>query len=47
MSRAWRGVAWAAILVVLVVALTPYVWIFLTSFKGRLDALAAVPVWLF
>jgi multiple sugar transport system permease protein len=47
MSRAWRGVAWAAIVVVLVVALTPYVWMFLTSFKGRLDALAAVPAWLF
>jgi multiple sugar transport system permease protein len=47
MSRAWRGVAWAAILVVLVVALTPYVWIVLTSFKTRLDALASVPVWAF
>ncbi len=47
MSRGWRTAAWAAILVILVVALTPYVWIFLTSFKSRLDALAAVPVWAF
>ena len=47
MSRAWRGLAWAVILAVLVVALTPYVWIVLTSFKTRLDALASVPVWIF
>ena len=47
MSRAWRGLAFATILAVLVVALTPWLWIFLTSFKSRLDALAAVPVWAF
>ena len=47
MSRAWRGAALAAVLVILVVALTPYLWIFLTSFKSRLDALADTPVWLF
>ncbi len=47
MSRAWRGLAWALILAVLVMALTPYLWIFLTSFKSRLDALASVPVWIF
>ena len=37
----------AALGVVLVVFLTPYLWIFLTSFKTRLDALADVPVWVF
>ena len=47
MSPAWRGLAWAVIVAVLVVALTPWLWIFLTSFKSRLDALAAVPVWVF
>ncbi|MDH3474000.1 MAG: carbohydrate ABC transporter permease [Rhodospirillales bacterium] len=47
MSRAWRGAALAAVLAILVVALTPYLWIFLTSFKSRLDALADTPVWLF
>jgi len=46
-SRAWRGAALAAVLAILVVALTPYLWIFLTSFKSRLDALADTPVWLF
>jgi multiple sugar transport system permease protein len=45
--RAWRGAALAAVLVILVVALTPYLWIFLTSFKTRLDALSDTPVWLF
>jgi len=47
MSRAWRAAMLAALLAVLVVALTPYVWIILTSFKSRLDALADHPVWLF
>ena len=47
MRPAWRTAAWALILVVLVVALTPWLWIFLTSFKSRLDALATTTVWLF
>ena len=47
MSRAWRTAAIAAVLVILVVALTPYLWILMTSFKSRLDALASTPVWLF
>jgi multiple sugar transport system permease protein len=47
MSRAWRMAAVAAVAVVLVVALSPYVWLFLTSFKTRLDALSSTPVWLF
>ena len=47
MRTAWRSFAIAVILVVLVVALTPYLWILLTSFKTRLDALSDTPVWLF
>jgi ABC-type glycerol-3-phosphate transport system permease component len=39
--------ALAALIVVLVIALTPYVWLFMTSIKSRLDALADTPVWLF
>jgi multiple sugar transport system permease protein len=46
-SRAWRGFAFAAVAVILVIFLLPYVWILLTSFKTRLDALSAVPTWLF
>ena len=47
MTRAWRMAALAALIVVLVIALTPYVWLFMTSIKSRLDALADTPVWLF
>ena len=47
MSRAWRNAALAVILAFLVLALLPYVWIALTSFKTRLDALADTPVWWF
>lgn len=47
MSRAWRTAALVVVVAVLVMALTPYVWILLTSFKSRLDALADVPVWVF
>lgn len=47
MSRAWRHLVRAVLLAVLAVALTPYLWILLTSFKSRLDALASVPVWFF
>lgn len=43
----WRGVVIVALLVVVVVALTPYLWLFATSFKTRIDALADTPVWLF
>jgi multiple sugar transport system permease protein len=46
-SRGWKMAAVATLVVVLVLFLTPYVWIFLTSFKTRLDALADVPVWTF
>jgi multiple sugar transport system permease protein len=44
-SRAWRGAIIAAVLAMVVVALTPYVWMLSTSFKGRLDALSYKPVW--
>ncbi|MCG8419525.1 MAG: carbohydrate ABC transporter permease [Proteobacteria bacterium] len=47
MTRAWRGAALAAIVVVLVVGLTPYLWMFATSFKTRLDTLSDVPIWTF
>lgn len=47
MSRAWRGAAVAAVIAIVIIALTPYVWMLLTSFKGRLDAMADTPVWTF
>jgi len=47
MRRGWRVVALAVVIAVLVMALAPYVWIVLTSFKTRIDALADVPVWIF
>jgi multiple sugar transport system permease protein len=45
--KAWRGAVFASVAVVLVVALTPYVWMLLTSFKSRMDALSDTPAWLF
>jgi len=39
--------ALATLVVALVIALTPYLWLLMTSFKSRLDALADAPVWLF
>jgi multiple sugar transport system permease protein len=47
MSRAWRGAVVAAVIVVVIVALTPYLWMFLSSFKDRLEILADKPVWKF
>jgi multiple sugar transport system permease protein len=47
MSRAWRGVAIAAVLVFVILALTPYLWMVLTSFKDRLEVQADKPVWTF
>lgn len=47
MSRAWRGTIVAAVVVVVIVALTPYVWMLLTSFKDRGEILADKPVWMF
>jgi multiple sugar transport system permease protein len=45
MSRAWRGVALAAVLVMAIVAITPYLWMIVTSSKDRLDVLSDKPVW--
>jgi multiple sugar transport system permease protein len=45
--RAWRGAAIAAVLALVVVALTPYLWMLLTSFKGRLEIQSDKPVWTF
>lgn len=47
MSRAWKMTAIAVLLVVLVLALSPWVWMVLTSIKTRVDALADVPQWIF
>lgn len=47
MSRAWRTFALGVLVAILVIALIPWVWMLLTSFKSRLDALADVPVWAF
>ncbi|MER8644199.1 carbohydrate ABC transporter permease [Mesorhizobium sp. M1252] len=46
-NRAWRSFAWAVLLVAVVVALTPYVWMVLASFKNRVDLLSSVPKWIF
>ncbi len=47
MSRSWRILAIGVLVTVLVIALTPYLWMLLTSFKGRLDVLSAEPQWFF
>ncbi len=46
-GRSMRIVAIGILLAVLVIALMPYVWILLTSFKGRLDILSPEPRWFF
>ncbi|MGX5840110.1 carbohydrate ABC transporter permease [Mesorhizobium sp. ArgA1] len=46
-NRAWKSLAWAVLLVAVVVALTPYVWMVLASFKNRVDLLSSVPKWSF
>ena len=47
MNRPTKIVAMGVLACVLVIALTPYVWMFLTSFKGRLDILSPEPHWFF
>jgi len=47
MNRAWRNFAFGVIIVVIVIALTPYFWMFLTSIKTRAEALAGSPLWFF
>ena len=46
-SRPWVAFAWAVLLVAVVFALTPYVWIVLASFKTRVDLFSSVPKWIF
>ncbi len=46
-NRAWKSFAWAVLLVTVVIALTPYVWMVLASFKNRVDLLSSVPKWSF
>ena len=46
-NRAWKIFAWLVLLVAVVVALTPYVWMVLASFKDRVDLLSSVPKWSF
>lgn len=47
MSPAWRTFAIGLLAAVVVLAVTPWAWMLLTSMKSRLDALADVPVWVF
>lgn len=47
MKKGWRNVAIGVLIVVVIIALTPYLWLFLTSIKTRVDALADTPQWLF
>ena len=47
MGRSWKILAIAILTCVLVMALTPYLWVILTSFKGRLDILSPQPTWFF
>jgi multiple sugar transport system permease protein len=47
MSKGWRNLGIGTIILVVVIALTPYIWMFLTSIKTRVDALASTPQWLF
>jgi multiple sugar transport system permease protein len=46
-SRPWTAFAWAVLLTAVVVALTPYLWMVLASFKNRVDLLSSVPKWIF
>jgi multiple sugar transport system permease protein len=45
--RAWRNAAATAVVAAILVSLTPYLWMVLTSFKSRLDALSDAPRWVF
>ncbi len=47
MRQSWRIAIFAVVLALLVMALAPYVWMVLTSFKTRIDALADTPIWIF
>lgn len=43
----WSTLAWAVLLASVVIALTPYLWMVLASFKTRVDLFASVPKWIF
>jgi multiple sugar transport system permease protein len=47
MSRGWRGAGKAVVAAAIVIGVVPYLWMFLTSFKSRVDALADTPHWVF
>jgi multiple sugar transport system permease protein len=46
-ARAWVAFAWVVLLVAVVIALTPYLWMVLASFKNRVDLLSSTPKWFF
>ena len=46
-GRPWVSLAWAVLLVAVVIALTPYLWMVLASFKTRVDLLSSAPKWIF
>lgn len=46
-GRPWVAFAWAVLLVAVVVALAPYFWMVLASFKTRVDLFSETPKWIF
>ncbi len=46
MNRGVSPLFWAALVLIALMALFPYVWIVLTSFKARTDILTTPPVWI-
>jgi multiple sugar transport system permease protein len=47
MRRPYKILVVGILACVLVLALTPYIWMLLSSFKGRLDILSPHPTWIF
>ncbi|GAA0613481.1 carbohydrate ABC transporter permease [Paenochrobactrum glaciei] len=47
MNKSWKIFAIGVLLCFVAMALLPYLWIVLTSFKGRLDILSPDPTWFF
>ena len=45
MNRRPSPIFWAVLVLIAIVALFPYLWIVLTSFKARTDILTTPPVW--
>jgi multiple sugar transport system permease protein len=46
-NRAWRNLGFGIIVAIIIIAMTPYIWMFLTSIKTRVDALSSIPKWAF